>query len=38
VLKAFDAEHVTIALEEEQEVTLALNDLSYVRRYVAVEF
>ncbi len=37
-LSGFDASHITIQLPEGTETTLALADLSYVRRYVAVEF
>lgn len=39
VLTAYDAEHITIRSEESGEsVALTLAELSYVRRYVAVEF
>ncbi len=38
ILKAFDKEHVTIEYEDGTETTLPLEELSYVRRYVAVEF
>lgn len=39
VLTAFDTEHITLDLPEQEEpVTLALAELSYVKRYVSVEF
>ncbi|WP_298482252.1 ribosome maturation factor RimP [uncultured Ruminococcus sp.] len=39
VLTAYDTAQITIQPEDTEEpVTLALEDLSYVRRYVAVEF
>lgn len=39
ILTAFDAGHITIQPEEQETpVTLVLAELSYVRRYLAVEF
>ena len=39
VLTAYDTEQITIQPEDrEAPITLALRDLSYVRRYVTVEF
>ena len=39
VLTAYDTEQITIQPEDREEpITLALRDLSYVRRYVTVEF
>lgn len=38
ILTSFDEAVITVQMPEGTEATLALADLSYVRRYVAVEF